>query len=93
MNATMWRVKDYVRRFVEEGRVRELIWFLLASFGIASVQWSLTPQTVPLLFSFRISDGMYFAVSFALALLWLGVVIAGFIKCGWAGLLMLIPVK
>jgi hypothetical protein len=47
----------------------------------------------PLLFSFRISDGMYFAVSFALALLWLGVVIAGFIKCGWAGLLMLIPVK
>jgi len=83
-----------IRRFIERRLLRPLVFFLLASFGIAFVQWSLSPEIAPhWLRPLRISDSAAFTILFALSFLWLGVVTAGLIKCGWPGLLMLIPAK
>jgi hypothetical protein len=88
-----WRTRDYLRRFVEDGRVATLIWFLFASFAIAGIEWALSPAIYGLWLDIRMSDGSYFVLLLALASLWLVVVIAGFIKCGWPGLLMLTAIK
>jgi hypothetical protein len=88
-----WRTREYLRRFVEEGRVPTLIWFLLASFAIAGIEWALSPAFYRFWLDIRISDNSYYVFLLALASLWLVLVIAGFIKCGWPGLLMLVPIK
>jgi hypothetical protein len=79
---------------VDEGRAGPLGLFLFASFAIAGAQWALSPQIAPFWFPVPdVSDSAYFTTLFALSFLWLGVAIVGLIKCGWPGLLMLIPVK
>jgi hypothetical protein len=88
-----WRTRDYFRRYVEEGRIKTLIWFLLASFAIAGIQWALSPPIASSWFPVHLTDKGYFILLFAFAFLWLAVITAGLIKCGWVGLLMLIPIK
>jgi len=89
----MRRTRDYVRRFIEEGRVRILVWFLIASFVVAGIEWALSPPIYRLWLGVNLPDREYFLVLIMLAATWSAVVIAGLTKCGWAGLLMLIPMK
>ena len=42
---------------------------------------------------YRIPDGVYFFILVVIAIVWLGVAIAGLVKFGWAGCLLLIPAK
>jgi hypothetical protein len=94
MSDFTWSVRDYLRRFLDEGRLTTLIWFLLASFAIAGIEWALSPQIARLWFPpISFSDRAYFTVLSVFAFLWLAVAIAGLVKCGWAGLLILIPIK
>lgn len=89
-----WRVRNYLRRFVDEGRVTTLIWFLLASYAIAGIEWTLSPANAHFFWlPNSLSFSAYLIVLSVFASAWLAVVIGGFIKCGWAGLLMLIPIK
>jgi hypothetical protein len=86
----MGQVNEYVRSYIDEGRLRNLIWFSLASYGIAFVEWSLSPGIAHLwLPPLRISDGLYFYILFGLSFAWMCVVGVGIKKCGWPGLLML----
>jgi|tagenome__1003787_1003787.scaffolds.fasta_scaffold20970554_4 hypothetical protein len=93
MNEFNWRVRDYARRYVDEGRIKTLVWFLIASFAIAGIEWALSPFVIRSWLDVSLSDRTYFVVLFIFASFWSAVVIAGFLKCGWAGLLMLIPIK
>lgn len=93
MNDVIWRSRDYLRRFVDEGRVATLIWFLLSSFAVAGIEWALSPPIYGLWLDVRLPDSSYFVLLFVLAAIWSVVVIAGLIRCGWPGLLMLIGIK
>ena len=84
MSEVAWRAKSYVRRYVEEDRVRTLCWFLLVSFVIAAVEWSLSRGSGSLWPTASTSFETYFAVLSAFAFAWAVVVIAGIAK--WAGL-------
>jgi hypothetical protein len=90
----MGPVREYTRRYIDEGRWRHLIWFVLVSYGIGFSQWSLSPANAHLWFpGIRISDGQYFAILFGLAFAWICVIGFGLKKCGWPGLLMLAGAK
>lgn len=89
--------REYIRHYVDDGRLHQLLWFLVISGGIAFLQWSLSPQIaylwVPHDFGSLISDRAYFIVLFALSSIWAVVVGIGFLKCGWPALLMLVYAK
>src|SRR5882724_8499708 len=90
----MRRPIEYIRSYIDEGRLRNLIWFVLASYGIAFVEWSLSPEIAPLWSpGFRISDSLYFTILLALGFAWICVVGIGFIKCARPALLLLVGAK
>ena len=90
----MGQASEYIRSYIDDGRLQHLIWFAVASFGIAFVEWSLSPVNVHLwLPPVAISDGVYFNMLFVLAFAWIGVVGVGIIKCGWPGLVLLVSAK
>ena len=86
----MRRPVEYIRSYDDEGRLRNLKWFVLASYGIAFAEWSLSPEIAHLwLPGFRIPDGLYFRILLALGFAWICVVGIGFKKCAWPALLLL----
>jgi hypothetical protein len=90
----MEQARYFIRTYIDEGRLQNLIWFILAAYGIAFLEWSLSPEIGPLwLPPVRIADDVIFIILFALAFAWICVVGVGIRKCGWPGLLMLASVK
>jgi hypothetical protein len=93
LNDLSWRIKGYVRRYIEGGRVKTLVWFVIGSFAIAAIEWALAPGPSSFWPTTSPSLETYLFVLSIFALAWTAVVIAGLIKCGWPGLLMLIAIK
>src|SRR5262245_3831321 len=93
----MGPVRQYFRWYVDDGRLHKLSWFLLATGGIAFLQWSLSPQTVhlwmPRDLGSLISERTYFNILFVLTAAWAVTGCVGFFKCGWPALLMLTYAK
>ena len=85
--------KVYFRQYGDEGRLQQLLWFVIFSSGIAFLQWSLSPQVVhfwmPHELGSFISMQTYFNILFALTAAWAVTVCIGFFKCHWPALLML----
>jgi len=38
MDHLSWRIKDYLQRYIEGGRVKTLAWFAVGSFAIAAIE-------------------------------------------------------
>ncbi|MGO8911575.1 MAG: hypothetical protein ACLQDM_19960 [Bradyrhizobium sp.] len=75
-----------------------LLFYAGLSCGIAAVEWALNPEFLVQWFPRYASvpqpilEFAWFAVMILLAVCWLGVVVMGILKCGWPGLILLVPV-
>ena len=78
----------WLRRYADEGRLRKLVWFFLASGAIALTEWGLSPFPHN-----PVSDGPYFGLLLPLAAAWAVVVAVGVFNCGWPALVMLTFIK
>lgn len=72
-------------------RLRTLAPFLVTSYALAIAQWALSPKHIWYWWpsEFGRPDNLDFPLTFFLAIAWIVVVVRGFKKCGWPGLIML----
>ena len=75
-----------------------LLRYAALSYGIAATEWALNPEFLFLRFiALRhapepLTMIVWFAVMIALAVCWLGVVVMGFLKCGWPAIFLLLSI-